>query len=142
VDMLDIHLPLMVFVFVVLMTLLFLLNRTLFKPLIGFMDERNQSIAKDLESSKNLSGDSEELHTKAMQIISDAKTEAAAIRQKAIDEAKLVAQGKIDAKQKELEAAYDSFAQNLAKEKNELKDALLAQMPQFKDGIKAKLSKF
>ncbi|MBN2721360.1 MAG: F0F1 ATP synthase subunit B' [Campylobacterales bacterium] len=140
--MLDIHLPLMVFVFVVLMTLLFLLNRILFKPLIGFMDERNQSIAKDLESSKNLSGDSEELHTKAMQIINDAKTEAATIRQKAIDEAKLVAQGKIDAKQKELEAAYDSFAQNLAKEKNALKDALLAQMPQFKDGIKAKLSKF
>ena len=140
--MLDIHLPLMVFVFVVLMTLLFLLNRILFKPLIGFMDERNQSIAKDLESSKNLSGDSEELHAKAMQIISDAKTESAAIRQKAIDEAKLVAQGKIDAKQKELEAAYDSFAQNLAKEKNALKDALLAQMPQFKDGIKAKLSKF
>ncbi len=140
--MLDIHLPLMVFVFVVLMTLLFLLNRILFKPLIGFMDERNQSIAKDLESSKNLSGDSEELHAKAMQIISDAKTEAATIRQKAIDEAKLVAQGKIDAKQKELEAAYDSFAQNLAKEKNALKDALLAQMPQFKDGIKAKLSKF
>ncbi len=140
--MLDIHLPLMVFVFVVLMTLLFLLNRILFKPLIGFMDERNQSIAKDLESSKNLSGDSEELHAKAMQIISDAKTEAATIRQKAIDEAKLVAQGKIDAKQKELEATYDSFAQNLAKEKNALKDALLAQMPQFKDGIKAKLSKF
>ena len=140
--MLDIHLPLMVFVFVVLMTLLFLLNRILFKPLIGFMDERNQSIAKDLESSKNLSGDSEELHAKAMQIISDAKTEAAAIRQKAIDEAKLVAQGKIDAKQKELESAYDSFAQNLAKEKNALKDTLLAQMPQFKDGIKAKLSKF
>lgn len=140
--MLDIHLPLMVFVFVVLMTLLFLLNRILFKPLIGFMDERNQSIAKDLESSKNLSGDSEELHAKAMQVISDAKTEAAIIRQKAIDEAKLVAQGKIDAKQKELEAAYDSFAQNLAKEKNALKDALLAQMPQFKDGIKAKLSKF
>lgn len=140
--MLDIHLPLMVFVFVVLMTLLFLLNRILFKPLIGFMDERNQSIAKDLESSKNLSGDSEELHAKAMQVISDAKTEAAIIRQKAIDEAKLVAQGKIDAKQKELEAAYDSFAQNTAKEKNALKDALLAQMPQFKDGIKAKLSKF
>ncbi|MGW8169247.1 MAG: FoF1 ATP synthase subunit B' [Sulfurovaceae bacterium] len=140
--MLDIHLPLMVFVFVVLMTLLFLLNRILFKPLIGFMDERNQSIAKDLESSKNLSGDSEELHAKAVQIISDAKAEAAIIRQKAIDEAKLVAQGKIDAKQKELEVAYDSFAQNLAKEKNALKDALLAQMPLFKDGIKAKLSKF
>jgi F-type H+-transporting ATPase subunit b len=140
--MLDIHLPLMVFVFVVLMTLLFLLNRILFKPLIGFMDERNQSIAKDLESSKNLSGDSEELHAKATQIISDAKAEAAIIRQKAIDEAKLVAQGKIDAKQNELEVAYDSFAQNLAQEKNALKDALLAQMPLFKDGIKAKLSKF
>ncbi|MDD5406750.1 MAG: FoF1 ATP synthase subunit B' [Sulfurovaceae bacterium] len=140
--MLDIHLPLMVFVFVVLMTLLFLLNRILYKPLIGFMDERNQSIAKDLESSKNLSGDSEELHAKAMQIINDAKTEATAIRQKAIDEAKLVAQGKIDAKQNELEATYNTFAKNLAKEKNALKDSLLAQMPLFKDGIKAKLSKF
>ncbi len=140
--MLDIHLPLMVFVFVVLMTLLFLLNHILFKPLIGFMDERNQSITKDLESSKNLSGDSEELQAKAMQVINDAKTEATTIRQKTIDEAKLVAQGKIEAKQKELEAIYNSFAKNLAKEKNALKDSLLAQMPLFKDGIKAKFSKF
>ncbi len=138
--MLDIQPSVMLFVFVVFITLLFLLNQILYKPLLGFMEERDDSIAKDLETSKRLSNNSDEMHTKAAQIIDDAKSEAASIRQKATDEAKLIALSKIEAKQKELESEYKKFSKSLEKSKETFVESLLAQVPQFKDAIKSKLS--
>jgi len=60
--MLDIDLSLMLFVFVVFFVLLAVLNQTLYKPLLKFMDDRDQSISKDLEMAKGLAGKSESLH--------------------------------------------------------------------------------
>ena len=94
--MLDLHLPLMLFVLVLFITLLVLLNNMLYQPLIKFMDDRDHSIAKDLEAAKSLSGNSEELNAKANEIISNAKAEAAAIRQKAIDDEKALAASKVE----------------------------------------------
>jgi F-type H+-transporting ATPase subunit b len=39
--MLDIHLPLMLFVLALFLTLLVVLNRMLFQPLLKFMDDRD-----------------------------------------------------------------------------------------------------
>lgn len=140
-DMLDIQPSLMLFVFVVFITLLFLLNQILYKPLIAFIDNRTESIAKDLEASKKLTSNSDEMQAKAQQVINEAKAEATLIRQKAIDEAKLVAASKVEAKQKELESDYAKFAKALEKDKESLKESILAQVPQFRDAIKTKLSK-
>ncbi|MDD5359563.1 MAG: FoF1 ATP synthase subunit B' [Sulfurovaceae bacterium] len=139
--MLDIQPSLMLFVFVVFITLLFLLNQILYKPLIAFIDDRTESIAKDLEASKKLTNNSDEMQAKAQQIINEAKAEATLIKQKAIDEAKLVAVSKVEAKQKELESDYAKFAKALGKDKESLKESILAQVPQFRDAIKTKLSK-
>jgi F-type H+-transporting ATPase subunit b len=139
--MLDIQPSLMLFVFVVFITLLFLLNQILYKPLIAFIDDRTESIAKDLEASKKLTNNSDEMQAKAQQIINEAKAEATLIKQKAIDEAKLVAVSKVEAKQKELEGDYAKFAKALGKDKESLKESILAQVPQFRDAIKTKLSK-
>ncbi len=139
--MLDIHLPLMLFVLVLFLTLLVLLNNMLFQPLIKFMDDRDDSIAKDLQDSKGLSGDSDELNAKADEIISNAKNEAAGIRQKAINDEKILAVSKVEAKQKELESEYNSFVEKLNSDKENLKNALLSQMPLFKESLKAKFSK-
>ncbi|AKF24504.1 ATP synthase F0F1 subunit B [Sulfurovum lithotrophicum] len=139
--MLDIHLPLMLFVLVLFLILLVLLNNMLFKPLLKFMDDRDSSIAKDLEAAKGLSGNSGELNAKAAENIDNAKAEAAAIRQKAIDEEKSLAVSKVEAKQEELNKKYESFAQKLASDKEELKNSLLSQMPLFKESLKAKFSK-
>jgi F-type H+-transporting ATPase subunit b len=139
--MLDLHLPLMLFVFVLFITLLVLLNNMLFQPLIKFMDDRDDSIAKDLEAAKGLSGNSDELNAKANEILSDAKAEAAAIRQKAIDDEKALAASKVETKQSELEQEYASFVEKLASNREELKNSLLSQMPLFKESLKAKFSK-
>ena len=139
--MLDLHLPLMLFVLVLFLTLLVLLNNMLFKPLIKFMDDRDASIAKDLEAAKSFSGNTDELNAKADDILSQAKNEAGIIRQKAIDDEKTLAASKVETKQNELDKEYKSFVAKLAEEKEELKNSLLSQMPLFKESLKAKFSK-
>ncbi|MBN2768756.1 MAG: F0F1 ATP synthase subunit B' [Campylobacterales bacterium] len=139
--MLDIDRSLMLFVLVVFLLLIYLLNKIAYKPLVEFMDRRDSSIAKDLEASKNLSSNSDELYTQSNEVIGEAKNEAAAIRQKAIDEAKKIAQSKLEAKQNELESSYDKFLEELGKEQKELKNSILSQLPLFKELLKAKFSK-
>ncbi len=139
--MLDIHLPLMLFVLALFLTLLVLLNNMLFQPLLKFMDDRDNSIAKDLKAAKSLSGNSDELNAKAEENISNAKNEAATIRQNAIDAEKALAAEKVESKQSELEKEYAKFAEHLSAEKENLKEALLSQMPLFKESLKAKFSK-
>ncbi|MFT7824192.1 MAG: F0F1 ATP synthase subunit B' [Sulfurimonas sp.] len=139
--MLDLHLPLMLFVLVLFLSLLVLLNNMLFQPLVKFMDDRDNTIAKDLEAAKGLSGNTDELNAKADEILSNAKVEAAAIRQKAIDDEKALAASKVETKQSELEKEYTRFKERLASDKEELKNSLLSQMPLFKESLKAKFSK-
>jgi len=139
--MLDIHLPLMLFVLVLFLTLLVVLNNMLFQPLLKFMDDRDRSIAKDLESTKSLSGNGDELNAKADENISNAISEAATIRQDAVNEEKSLSAQKVEAKQGELAKEYDKFAAKLSSEKESLKESLLAQMPLFKDSLTAKLNK-
>jgi len=139
--MLDLHLPLMLFVLVLFLTLLVLLNNMLFKPLLKFMDDRDSSIAKDLEAAKSFSSNTDELNAKADDIISEAKSKAATIRQKAIDDEKILAASKVEIKQSEIDKEYEGFIKNLASEKENLKNELLSQMPLFKESLKAKFSK-
>jgi F-type H+-transporting ATPase subunit b len=138
--MLDLHLPLMLFVLVLFLTLLVLLNNMLFTPLVKFMDDRDASIAKDLEAAKGFSSNTDELNAKADDIISNAKNEAAMIRQKAVDDEKLSSVTNIERKQKEIDSEYEAFVKTLALEKENLKNQLLSQIPLFKESLKAKFS--
>ena len=139
--MLDIHLPLMLFVLALFLSLIVILNIMLVKPLVKFMDDRDNSIAKDLEAAKGLSGNSDELNAKADENISNAKNEAAVIRQKAVDDEKTLSASKVETRQSELDQEYVNFVEKLTKEKESLKNALLSQMPLFKESLKAKFSK-
>jgi len=139
--MLDIHLPLMLFVLVLFLTLLVLLNNMLFQPLLKFMDDRDASIAKDLKAAKSLGGNTDELNAKADENISNAKNEAATIRQAAIDAEKALAAAKVETRQSELDKEYTKFVEKLSTEKEKLKASLLSQMPLFKESLKAKFSK-
>ena len=105
------------------------------------MDDRDNSIAKDLESAKNLSSNSDALNSEADGILDDAKAKAGAIRQEAIDKAKAEAQSKVEAKQGELNKEYNLFIEKLVEQKETLRNSLLSQMPLFKESLKAKFSK-
>ncbi len=138
--MLDLHLELMLAVLFVFFLLLFVLNTMLYKPLLDFMNDRDGSIANDLKSAKELTGNTDELHAQAANIVDDAKSQSSAIREKMMQEAKAKASEKIASKQGELEKEYQNFLDRLNQEKEQLKNALLNDMPTIKSGLKTKLA--
>jgi len=138
--MLDLHLELMLAVLFVFFLLLFVLNNMLYKPLLDFMNDRDDSIANDLKSAKEMTGNTDELNAQASDIIDDAKSKASAIREKVMQESKDKASANITSRQGELEKDYQSFIDKLNQEKEELKSALLNEMPTIKSGLKAKLA--
>jgi len=139
--MLDIHVSLMLFVLVLFLTLLVVLNRMLYNPLIKFMDDRDSSIAKDLNAAKSLSGNSEALYAEAEGILDEARSKAGDIRKKAVEESKVLAESKAESKRSDLDKEYLSFMENMETEKENLKNSLLSQIPLYKESIKAKFSK-
>ena len=138
--MLDLHIGLMLFVAVLFLALLVVLNKILYVPMLKFMDDRDASIAKDLEAAKELGDDSASLVEEAQKLIAEAKQKAAAIRQKSIDEESRVAQSKRELKETELAEAYALFTKELEEKKAQLTNELLSQVPLFKESLKAKFS--
>ena len=138
--MLDLEPGLMLFVLVVFFSLMVLLNQMLYAPLLKFMDDRENTIAGDLKSANEMSGNNEELNAKADAILADAKAEANAVREKAINEAKALADSNVESKIAELDEKYQSFVVELSKEKDELEKSLTEQMPLIKESLKTKMS--
>ena len=138
--MLDLNPSLMLFVLVIFFSLLFLLNTMLFQPLLKFMDDRDATIAKDLQNAEEMSDNSDGLNAKADVLLAEAKAEANTIREKATSEAKALAESKIESKVKELDGAHQTFLSELATEQEELKVTLSAEIPQFKETLQTKLS--
>ncbi len=138
--MLDISPVLMVSSAVIFLLVLARLNSCLFKPLLKHMDERSESIKKDLESAKNNAADVDGMLAEANEVIVAAKKEAAAIREKAQSEAQSVANEKLEAAKSEIEAKYNGFVSTVEGEMKALKDTLTSQMPLYKESLKAKVS--
>ncbi len=139
--MLDISAGLVALTAVLFFVLVFLLNNWLYRPLLSFMEERENSIRKDMEKAKENSSGSQELLEEAEEILSKAKSEAAAMKAEAVEEARAYAQKVIEEKRAELAREYEEFKQRLSKEEEELKSVLLSQAPLFREALKAKFSK-
>ncbi len=116
------------------------LNSCLFVPLLKHMDDRAESIKKDLENAQSNSTDVDGMLDEANHIIAEAKKEAAAIREQAYNEAKEVADVKLANAKEELEAKSANFVKELEDETKALKETLVAAMPQFNESLKAKIS--
>ncbi|MBU1669030.1 F0F1 ATP synthase subunit B' [bacterium] len=138
--MLDLNPGLMLFVLVVFFSLLFLLNQMLFQPLLKFMDDREATIAQDLQNAEEMSDNSDGLNAKADALLAEAKAEANAIREKATNEAKALAESKIESKVKELDENYQTFLTELSADQEELKKSLSSELPLFKESLQTKFS--
>lgn len=138
--MLELHPFLMVIVLLIFFFLIYQLNSKLYEPLVNFMDQRDRTIAHDLEEAKSLSSGSEELLAKAQKKLEEAKNEATQIRQSAIETAKESNSISLAKKQASLESEYESFMTNLSQEREALKSAVLSQLPLIKESLKAKFS--
>lgn len=139
--MLDLHLELMFVVLFIFFLLIFVLNGLLYRPLLEFMSDRDNSIANDLKAAKELTGNTDELNAQSQEVLDNARTEASSIRQESIDSAKKETVAKVVNKQEEHNDKYQIFIDDLNIAKDELKTTLLAQMPLFKDSLQANLNK-
>jgi len=139
--MLEIDLPLVVLTAVVFLVLIAVLNSVLYKPLLGFMDKRNQDIKNDENNvSKNVSDLG--LHeAQAEQILSEARNEAGKIKQDALNAAKDAAGKIVIEKRIALEADYEAFLQNLKSQRTAFKTELLGNLPDIQSTLKAKLAR-
>jgi len=137
--MLDISPILLLVTGVVFFVLLILLNKILYKPLLEFIDNRNDSIKRDLENAGKNTSDVEAYYKEANQIILEAKAQAGKIREAALSEAKEIAAKKVEQKQSELDEEYTAFLKELEAEKTEFQASLSANIPLFRDSIKQKL---
>ena len=138
--MLDISPGLLLLVAVIFIFLIVVLNKILYKPLLTFMHERDESIKNDLEQAKKNSSNVSHLEEEALGLIKHAKNEAHKIREEAINLVKTEYNEKIEAKKAVLEKAYESFLLELNQEKEELRSRLKNELPVFKDSLKTKLS--
>lgn len=139
--MLDISPVLLLTTIVVFLVLIALLNSWLYNPLLGYMHKRDADIKKDLEEVGNNGDEIAALQAQAQKIISEAKAEATALREKVVNEAKELSESKIEAKKAELAERFAAFNASLAEERESLTNALLSEVPLFKTAIKAKFSK-
>jgi len=139
--MLEIDLPLVALTAVVFLALIAILNSFLYKPLLGFVDKRNQDVKNDEDSISKNTSDLSVFEAQVEQILSAARAEAGKIKQDALNAAKEAA-GKITAeKRAELEVDYDAFVQNLKAQKNEFKVELMNSLPELRSALKSKLAR-
>ena len=138
--MLDISPELLVGTLVVFLILIAVLNSWLYKPLLDFMQKRDDDIQRDLSKTGSNDKEIKELLEKAQSIVDKAKLEAAAIREKVIADAKELAESRIEAKKATLAKEYDEFERSLEQRRMELKDELLGQVPVFKEALKLKFN--
>ncbi|WP_458701046.1 FoF1 ATP synthase subunit B' [Sulfurospirillum sp. 1307] len=137
--MLDISPILLLVTLVVFFILLIVLNKILYKPLLTFIDNRNESIKRDLENAGKNTSDVEAYYKEANQIILEAKAEAGKIREEALSKAKETSAKKVEQKQSELEEEYVAFLKDLEAEREEFQESLSSSIPLFRDAIKQKL---
>lgn len=139
--MFEVSFPAMVMTIVVFLALIYFLNQKLYKPLLAFMEERENSIKKDEElanqNTLDLNIDKAELE----KVVSEAKMSASQIKNEAIQKAKDKVDEILSKKRVELQADFDDFMNDLAKQKDEIKAGLQSKIPEFQNSLKATLSK-
>lgn len=138
--MLDIIPALLLVAGTVFLVLLIILNKSLYKPLLEFIDNRNNSINRDLENAGKNASDVVAFYQEAESILTEARVEAAKIRETALSEAKEKASKRVDQKKSELDLQTAGFYTTLEVEKGEFKSDLMAKVPLFKESIASKLS--
>jgi len=138
--MLELIPSLMLIVLLILIGSIIYLNKTLYQPLINFMDQRDKTIAKDRKEAEELTGDAGSLKQKAEEILNSAKQEAIALKQSAMEEANNEASALLEIKEAELNKAYEEFLKELEVQKEDVKSGILSQIPLIKETLKAKFS--
>jgi len=138
-EMLDISFSLVAFMIVLFLALIYVLNTMMYKPLLDFMQKRDESIANDIASIEGNDSEISELEAKANETISKAKQEASEIKASMISKVKDELSSKFEEKKSALEKELDNFLVALGEKKEILKSELEANLAQYKEAVEAKI---
>ncbi|RDU74658.1 F0F1 ATP synthase subunit B' [Helicobacter anseris] len=135
----EISLHLMALVFVVFLATLYLLNIWLFKPLILFMEKRDESINQDVQEIKDSANEVELITKEIGEILDGARAEAKHMIENASTEAKSVYDAKMARYKAENQTKFEDFLKGLESERVELKNALIGNKALFQNALKSKI---
>lgn len=137
----SLNLELMLLVFFLFILCVILLNKWLYKPILEFMDSRDNMIKNDLENSSNNDSEIEAIQSEIDIILDNAKKEATLLKERAHAQAKLNYDKNIQEVKNLNEKDLANFMETIKKEKEELYQSLLTQVPDFKKNLNVKLKK-
>jgi len=137
--MLDISFVLVALMIVLFLALIYVLNTMMYKPLMDFMQKRDESIAADLASIESNDSEIAELEAKANENISKAKQEASEIKSSMISKVKDELSSKFEEKKAALEDELNNFLIALGEKKEVLKSELESNLTQYKEAVEAKI---
>lgn len=130
---------LMLLVFVVFLITMFLLNSWLFKPLLTFMDERENSLRKDMDTATSDNDEVQEIQAKIQALFVDAKMQASKIIEEATESAKAEYDSKMAKIVAEIQSKTDQFRADLEEQKLQARQELLADLGGFEAALKDKI---
>ncbi|MCI6344119.1 MAG: F0F1 ATP synthase subunit B' [Campylobacter sp.] len=139
--MLEIDPKLLGITVVVFLVMIYLLNVILYKPILSFVDSRNESIANEEKELSKYGKDTKKYEEECAAILASARDEVSKLKAAAIQSANELSKSKIDAERTRLEADYKEFEAGLKTEQEALKVALSDNLPIIKTEIKSVLSK-
>lgn len=139
--MLEIDPKLLLTTVVVFLVLIYALNAILFKPILSFVDERNEGIASEEKEAAKYGSDVKKYEEEAASILAAARDEVIALKSSITKKASDSAKEQIDAKKAQIEKDYKDFESSLIAEHTELKAALQANLPDIKASLKSTLSR-
>lgn len=139
--MLDISPLLLISTAVVFLILIAVLNGMLYKPLFAFMEKRDRDIQNDMAKIGSNDAEVNTLNATASSIVSEARLQAAAEREKVIADAKKAAEAEISSKREALAKAYEAFEAELVEKRDALQAALNAEAPAYTDAVSAKFDR-
>ena len=133
--MLDIDPNLLAFEIVTFLALVAILNTVLYKPLLGFMEERNSNLKADAGLAGAQESEREALNAEATALIAEANSEGSKIRHEAVAKAKAEAAIKINAAKESVEVEISNFSGELIAQKAELKATIIANQESYKQSL-------
>lgn len=139
--MLDIQPSLLAFEIIIFLALVAILNQILYKPMLGFMDERASSLKADVDIVDAHLSERKAILAEADKVLADAKAESSKIRHEAIAAAKVEAASKIAAAKEAAEADISQYLTEINSQKAELKAVIASNADSFKASLAAALNK-
>jgi F-type H+-transporting ATPase subunit b len=139
--MLDIQPSLLLFEIVIFLSMIAVLNKIFYSPVLSFMDSRRETLSKDSEKVDSNAKELEALEDEANEILAHAKAQSSATRGEIIAAAKAETENIIKDAKKSATDAVQAFRHELDGEKENLRVTLMANASVYKEAIKTSITK-